>query len=213
MRRETVYRLLAAGVCAAWVTVAPYAPAQLLRPHPMPRLLFPGNYSVVESGKFDVMVVASPNADGTFEPLPLRVDGKELPWGPNKAPLYVAGVDLAPGEHTLSLGSCEVVFFVGGGAAGPKDWPVFKAHRVTEEWKTCGTCHDTVARDGTTELGPHKGYEVCAGCHNAADVKTKHKHPEAPLQDCASCHAVHGSNLEYLLKGPEKQLCAKCHRG
>lgn len=186
---------------------------EFLHPRPMPRVLFPANGSVVESGPFEVIALAAEKEDGSFETLPLQVDGKDHPWQSYALPVCIAHLELPPGEHYLSLGIYDVMFFVAGSEiTPPKDWPVAKAHAGAEAWQKCGLCHETTPQDGQTVLGMHKGWEACSPCHPASDVAAKHNHSEPPLRDCASCHAVHGATEEHLLRAPQKQLCATCHR-
>ncbi len=186
---------------------------EFLHPRAMPRVLYPLNGSVADSGSFDIIAVAAQKEDGSFDALPLHVDGKAHPWQPYALPLCIARVDLAPGEHSLSLGAYEVMFYAAGpGITPPKDWPVVKTHPGKDAWRTCGLCHDADSQNGHIVLGPHKGCEVCNSCHTPDDVAAHHDHTEAPLRDCASCHAVHGAILDHLLRAPKKQLCAACHR-
>ncbi len=186
---------------------------EFLHPRPMPKVLFPINGASVAAGPFTLLALAAQNDDGSFESIPLQVDGKDQSWQPYAPPVCLAPLDLPPGEHFVRLGGCEVMFYVTApDTAPPTDWIPAKAHPGKDAWRNCALCHETTQENGLTVLGPHKGCEVCAPCHAAGDMAAKHNHSEPPLRDCALCHAVHGATLESLLRAPKKQLCAHCHR-
>ena len=180
-----------------------------------PRVLFPRNQCVLESGEFDVVCVMA-DAPSDREPVPeLHVDGKAETWEPYKAPVLLCRLELEPGSHELVVGSERLQVHVrGDGEAleAPDAWPVYRSHQEsTEGWEDYTTCHEVTKAEALTVVGAARQPEACYECHSAVDFEATHFHPREPLDACHMCHDLHGSSGPSLLNGEVKKLCAECH--
>ncbi|MCD4747964.1 MAG: cytochrome c3 family protein [Thermoanaerobaculales bacterium] len=82
---------------------------------------------------------------------------------------------------------------------------------------SCLTCHQAHAGEQEALLTMPKT-ELCAECHDTADLKEAHGGQITKSINCTSCHSAHGSANEKLLMGSIKHApfadgtCDVCHR-
>ncbi|MHC4429413.1 MAG: cytochrome c3 family protein, partial [Planctomycetota bacterium] len=82
---------------------------------------------------------------------------------------------------------------------------------------SCLNCHDPHASEVAPVLNAGVG-ELCAECHDAADLEEPHAGQLTAGADCTSCHQPHGSENERMLAGSrlhapfEGGSCDACHR-
>lgn len=177
------------------------------------RVIFPADKCVLESGKLDLLCVAT-ERKGQVAPR-LRVDGKDKSWEPFEAPVLLSRLELRPGRHRITVGAKRLRVYVRGTRDGPDEpsgWPLYRTHPGSATgWKSCTTCHEVTKQDGRADVGAPRGSASCSQCHSPADFELTHFHPQEPLAACHMCHAVHGSGQPSLLRAPVKRLCAECH--
>jgi len=203
--------LLAAAFSVA--IIAETSDEEFLGPRPIPRILFPINYHVVESRQFELIAVAPAREDGAFEPLTLKIDGATHTWESYAPPYYVAQLDLPPGRHTIALDQVQIAVFVSDkNTEPPNDWPVARRHIAKSgSWQDCTTCHLVTEQKEGEMLGAFKGAAACDACHEQKPCTGLRDHAKkATLRECNLCHAPHGSANTRLLVAPADRLCTKC---
>jgi predicted CXXCH cytochrome family protein len=205
-RRPALLVVLGACLMLAGVSVAPSGEAPKAQKAEEPPVIFPPSRAVLLSGSFHVIVKG---IDG-----PLKVDGQAQPWEAFEPPVRAARLGLASGTHEVEIGSRRIEFVVGAGPEehdGPKDWPVFHFHPITNDAKRCEVCHEIGRQNKKMTLGAVKPMKHCYDCHRAVEVEATHSHPMNSLENCVSCHVMHGSRRKSSLRAPPKQLCSECH--
>jgi len=166
------------------------------------RVLSPLDGSTVVS-PVDCVVRAAPDTAPA-----LRVDGEERAW------LLVAGVarraslELAPGEHEVSVEDQTARFTVTEDAETPD---LARAHsREGDDLDACRPCHE-VTEGESPEVRAERQPDGCLACHTRTDFDLAHFHPLEPIRNCGECHALHGSPRPALLRAPAAELCSACH--
>jgi predicted CXXCH cytochrome family protein len=137
-----------------------------------------------------------------------RVDGVEQEWLLSAGRARRASLELAPGEHEVTIDETTVRFTVTEDA---KAADLGRAHvRDGEGLEACKPCHEATEGDNP-ELGAVRQPGGCLECHSRTDFDLAHFHPMEPIRNCGECHALHGSARPSLLRAPAKELCARCH--
>lgn len=179
------------------------------------RILSPLNECVLGSGKVEIIALATGLAANEAAALPVVVDGKAIERMPTRPPAVLARAELAPGEHTISVGRETVRVWVRGDDDLPetvRGWPAMLAHpRGADGWQGCASCHVTSDEDGVLGILDLVLPDTCLTCHPSGDFELAHSHPLMPIAGCRRCHATHGATSGKLLRGPARKLCAECH--
>ena len=82
---------------------------------------------------------------------------------------------------------------------------------------SCLTCHNAHASDYEHVLIAATG-DLCAECHDVADLDEAHSGQLTEATDCATCHEPHGSENQHMLAASrlhppfEEGSCQGCHR-
>jgi len=188
---------------AASVAVVCAALAQPAEDGARLRVLSPLDGSTVAAGPVDCLVRAA--GDTALE---LRVDGQVHPWDLTAGAALLATLDLAPGEHEVTLGDQTVRFAV---TAEEGRTDLVRAHsRQGNDVAACGVCHE-VTEGENPEVRSARAPDACLACHSRTDFDLAHFHPLEPIRNCWMCHALHGSARAALLSAPASKLCAACH--
>jgi len=179
------------------------------------RVLSPLHECVLGSGKVEIVAFAAGLAANEAAALPVVVDGNPIERVPTEPPAVLARTELAPGEHTITVGPETVRVWVRGDDELPeavRSWPEMLAHPGgADGWQECASCHVTSGEDGVLGIRDLVLPDACLTCHPPIDFELAHSHPLMPIAGCKRCHATHGATSDKLLRGPAKKLCAECH--
>jgi len=166
------------------------------------RILSPLDGSTVVS-PVDCVVRAAPDTAPA-----LRVDGEEHPWLLAAGVARRASLELAPGEHEVSIEDTTVRFTVTDDAETPD---LGRAHpRESDGVDSCRACHE-VTEGESPEVRAVRQPDACLACHSRTDFDLAHFHPLEPIRNCGECHALHGSPRTAFLRAPAAELCSTCH--
>ena len=207
-------------------------------------ILYPANRSNLSSGKLAIIAVAPSRKsldvklDGqsiesermTFAPA-MSLRGTRLYAGTRPADvaraaivndaagksIWVAPVELSPGEHLIEAGDARAKIYYGGPTTQParNGWAASFIHGYTKNTviNACEQCH-RMSKDGQQRvLGPANPPQACEECHKEVDVQLTHRHVLDSVSKCHLCHDPHAAPGAMLLVDQPEKLCTQCHEG